>query len=119
VGGVVVGGGGGGGGGPPLSRSWPAGNPHRGQSHVSGIAASLAKLGTVSCRLQHQNETRTRGAASPRSASPIGPAPTRLPRIALPLLTAHPLPHGLLGHDPLNLGVREEIADLTATSVSG
>src|SRR3954452_5120062 len=25
-----------------------------------------------------------RGAASPRSASPIGPAPTRLPRIALP-----------------------------------
>src|SRR5450759_1174657 len=29
----------------------------------------------------------TRGAASPRSASPMGPAPTRLPRIALPLAT--------------------------------
>ncbi|GAA4952439.1 hypothetical protein GCM10023224_41500 [Streptomonospora halophila] len=28
-----------------------------------------------------------RGADSPRSASPIGPAPTRLPRIALPLPT--------------------------------
>src|SRR6478736_321242 len=27
----------------------------------------------------------TRGAESPRSASPIGPAPTRLPRMALPL----------------------------------
>src|SRR5690606_31711831 len=31
--------------------------------------------------------TRIRGAASPRSASPIGPAPTRLPRMALPLPT--------------------------------
>ncbi len=31
------------------------------------------------------------GAASPRSASPIGPAPTLLPRMALPLLTDHPL----------------------------
>src|SRR5689334_7309286 len=30
---------------------------------------------------------RRRGADSPRSASPIGPAPTRLPRIALPLAT--------------------------------
>src|SRR5699024_1645924 len=28
-----------------------------------------------------------RGAASPRSASPMGPAPTRLPRMALPLPT--------------------------------
>src|SRR6202042_34096 len=71
---------------------WPAGKPQRGQSHRSGIAASLAKLGTVSCLLAHQKEIRTRGAASPRSASPIGPAPTRLPRMALPLLTAHPLP---------------------------
>src|SRR5580704_14494141 len=68
------------------------------------MAASEAKLGMVSCRLQHQKETRTRGAASPRSASPIGPAPTRLPRMALPLLTAHPLLH-----DPLNPGVRDEI----------
>ena len=76
-----------------LASSWPAGSPHRGQSQSSGMAASLAKLGTVSCSLQHQKEIRTRGAASPRSASPIGPAPTRLPRIALPLLTAHPLPH--------------------------
>ena len=45
---------------------------------------SCAKLGRVSWPLEHQNETCTRGAASPRSASPIGPAPTRLPRIALP-----------------------------------
>jgi hypothetical protein len=34
--------------------------------------------------------------------------------MALPLLTAHPLPH-----DPLNPGVRDEIAGLTATAVSG
>src|SRR5215475_12261803 len=30
---------------------------------------------------------RNRGAESPRSASPMGPAPTRLPRMALPLAT--------------------------------
>src|SRR5512134_2155962 len=30
---------------------------------------------------------RKRGADSPRSASPMGPAPTRLPRIAFPLAT--------------------------------
>src|SRR3984885_9685060 len=70
-----------------FSWSWPAGKPHRGHSHWSGIAASDAKLGRVSCVFEHQNDTQTRGAASPRSASPIGPAPTRLPRIALPLLT--------------------------------
>src|SRR5674476_811526 len=29
----------------------------------------------------------TQGAVSPRSASPVGPAPTRLPRIALPVAT--------------------------------
>src|SRR6266702_2149514 len=55
------------------------------------MAASVAKLGRVSCLFAHQNETQTRGAASPRSASPIGPAPTLLPRMALPLLTDHPL----------------------------
>ncbi|CAM5303099.1 hypothetical protein SHIRM173S_05727 [Streptomyces hirsutus] len=70
-----------------FSRSWPAGKPQRGQSHVSGTCASLAKLGWVSCPLEHQKERRSRGADSPRSASPIGPAPTRLPRIALPLAT--------------------------------
>lgn len=70
-----------------LSRSCPAGKPQRGQSQVSGTCASLAKLGTVSCPLEHQKEMRRRGADSPRSASPIGPAPTRLPRIALPLAT--------------------------------
>src|ERR1700722_6209104 len=75
-----------------LAWSWPAGKPHRGHSHWSGIAASDAKLGRVSCPLEHQNDTHTRGAASPRSASPIGPAPTLLPRIALPLLTDRP-PH--------------------------
>src|ERR1700731_888640 len=51
------------------------------------MAASVAKLGRVSCLFAHQNDTQTRGAASPRSASPIGPAPTLLPRIVLPLLT--------------------------------
>ena len=65
----------------------PAGKPQRGQSQVSGTCASLAKLGCVSCPLEHQKEMRSRGADSPRSASPIGPAPTRLPRIALPLAT--------------------------------
>src|SRR5512139_2741340 len=45
---------------------------------------SSEKLGRVSCPLEHQNDTCTRGATSPRSASPIGPAPTREPRIALP-----------------------------------
>ena len=65
----------------------PAGKPQRGQSQVSGTCASLAKLGWVSCPLEHQKEMRRRGADSPRSASPIGPAPTRLPRIALPLAT--------------------------------
>src|SRR5260370_24626868 len=55
------------------------------------MAASVAKLGRVACLVAHQNDTQTRGAASPRSASPIGPAPTLLPRMALPLLTDHPL----------------------------
>src|SRR5215472_8565195 len=55
------------------------------------MAASVAKLGRVSWAFEHQNDTHTRGAASPRSASPMGPAPTLLPRIALPLLTDHPL----------------------------
>ena len=32
-----------------FASSWPAGRPQRGQSQVSGTAASLAKLGTVSC----------------------------------------------------------------------
>src|ERR1700760_1155260 len=71
--------------------SVPAGYPQRGHSQLSGTAASDAKLGRVSCRLAHQNEIPTRGADSPRSASPIGPAPTLLPRMALPLLTDHPL----------------------------
>src|SRR5271156_7131823 len=72
-----------------LCSFWPAGLPHRGHSQVSGMAASVAKLGRVSCLFVHQNDTQTRGADSPRSASPIGPAPTLLPRIALPLLTDH------------------------------
>src|SRR5258706_8197418 len=70
-----------------LSLSRPAGKPQRGQSQRSGIGASSANDGRVSCLLAHQNDTRLRGAASPRSASPIGPAPTRLPRIALPPAT--------------------------------
>src|SRR5580693_1919431 len=81
-----------------LASSWPAGTPHRGHSHCSGMAASVAKLGRVSCAFEHQNDTHTRGAASPRSASPIGPAPTLLPRIALPLLTDHPLSRDSSNH---------------------
>ena len=34
-----------------FSASCPAWNPQRGQSHVSGTATSVAKLGRVSCRL--------------------------------------------------------------------
>src|SRR5690349_21549483 len=41
-----------------------------------------------------------RGAASPRSASPIGPAPTRLPRMALPPATCAPDVSLLLRPDP-------------------
>src|SRR5690606_4831391 len=86
--------------------SWPAGRPHLGQSQSSGMGASLAKLGRVTCILAHQNGTRTRGAASPRSASPIGPAPTRLPRIALPLPTDELLarsPRARRGESPYSL----------------
>src|SRR3954451_10844928 len=48
------------------------------------MAASAANDGRVSWPLPHQKATRWRGAASPRSASPMGPAPTRLPRMAFP-----------------------------------
>ena len=51
------------------------------------LAGSVAKLGCVWWPLAHQKEIRTLGAESPRSASPIGPAPTLLPRIALPPAT--------------------------------
>ena len=37
-----------------VSRSRPAGSPHRGQSQVSGISASSAKLGRDSWLLAHQ-----------------------------------------------------------------
>ena len=47
----------------------------------------LAKAIRVSCPLAHQYGNRSRGADSPRSASPMGPAPTREPRMALPLAT--------------------------------
>ena len=76
-----------------FSWSCPAGNPQRGQSQVTGAsrAASSAKLGRVSWPLAHQYDTQIRGAVSPRSASPIGPAPTRDPLIALPLAIAYRL----------------------------
>ena len=48
---------------------------------------STAKVGLFSCPFAHQKAIRRRGAVSPRSASPIGPAPTRLPRMALPPAT--------------------------------
>src|SRR3954451_125881 len=67
-----------------LSESRLAGRPHRGQSQDSGICASTAKVTTDSWACAQKYTTVCRGAASPRSASPIGPAPTRLPRIALP-----------------------------------
>src|SRR5439155_22517561 len=67
--------------------SRPAGRPQRGQSQVSGSTASMANAGRTSCPLAQKNETRCLGADSPRSFSPIGPAPTLLPRIALPPAT--------------------------------
>src|ERR1700760_3832337 len=71
--------------------SRPAGKPQRGQSQVSGTTASIAKAGRTSWPLAQKKPTRCRGADSPRSFSPIGPAPTRLPRIALPPATLFPL----------------------------
>src|ERR1700754_2517322 len=73
-----------------FSPSRPAGSPQRGQSHESGISASEAKDGVVMCPLEQKYEMRERGAVSPRSDSPIGPAPTRVPRIALPPAMAKP-----------------------------
>jgi hypothetical protein len=52
---------------------------------------SSAKEGLVSCPFAHQYETLKRAIASPRSASPIGPAPTREPLIALPPAIIPPL----------------------------
>src|SRR6201994_4972436 len=69
-----------------LAWSWPAGKPHRGHSHWSGIAASDAKLGRVSCPLEHQNDTQTRGAAPPRTPPPPRPAAPPLPPHPVPLL---------------------------------
>src|SRR5690349_1446468 len=51
------------------------------------MPASDEKLGRVSWPLAHQYDTQKRGAISPRSDSPSGPAPTRDPRIALPPAT--------------------------------
>src|SRR4051794_35335791 len=44
----------------------------------------MAKVTTERCPCEQKYVTACRGAASPRSASPMGPAPTRLPRMALP-----------------------------------
>src|SRR4051794_5929645 len=52
---------------------------------------------------------RCRGADSPRSASPIGPAPTRLPRMALPPATVLPLAP-VLREQCLRFSVRGAIA---------
>src|SRR3954469_23389349 len=43
---------------------------------------------------------RSRGAVSPRSDSPIGPAPTRVPRIALPPAMAMCVSHPDLDEEP-------------------
>ena len=61
-----------------------------GSPRAPGPRRRLAKATRVSCPFAHQNGMRWRGAASPRSASPIGPAPTRVPRIALPPATSAP-----------------------------
>ena len=37
-----------------FASSWPAGRPHRGQSHIAGTAASAAKVCSVWCPLAHQ-----------------------------------------------------------------
>src|SRR5215207_10469676 len=83
--GSILGGGGG------LVESRLEGRPQRGHSQLSGICASAAKAGRVSCPCAQKYDTTSRGAASPRSASPMGPAPTRLPRMALPPATFTPL----------------------------
>src|SRR5215218_8059577 len=44
----------------------------------------MAKVTTERCPCEQKYVTACRGAASPRSASPMGPAPTRDPRIAFP-----------------------------------
>ena len=67
------------------------GLPHRGHSQVSGIAASVAKLGRVSCLFAHPNDARDTRRGLAALGHPMGPAPTLLPRMALPLLTDHPL----------------------------
>src|SRR5918993_796125 len=59
-----------------------AGMPQRGQSHEAGTSASVENCSTVSWSRLQKYVTDWRGAASPRSASPMGPAPMRLPRIA-------------------------------------
>ena len=46
-----------------------------------------ANIGAVSRPCAQTKLMRSRGAASPRRASPIGPAPTRPPRMALPPAT--------------------------------
>ncbi len=56
--------------------------PQRGQSHDSGTSASIAKLSSVVWSCEQKYEIACRGAASPRSASPMGPEPIRLPRMA-------------------------------------
>src|SRR3954453_18890639 len=52
------------------------------------MSASTANDGRVSWPLEHQNEITVRAALSPRSDSPMGPEPTREPRIALPVAIA-------------------------------
>src|SRR3954453_2847650 len=80
------------GGGGGLSESRLAGSPQRGQSQESGTCASTANVITDSCSWAQKYTTLCRGADSPRSASPIGPAPTRLPRMAFPPPATLPAP---------------------------
>ena len=56
--------------------------PHLGQSHSTGTSASTEKLSVIEWSFAQKYVMAWRGAASPRSASPMGPEPMRLPRMA-------------------------------------
>lgn len=74
---VVVGGG--------LSWSRPAGWPQCGQSQSSGISAWTAKLSVHRWRWEQKKSTWIRSSDKPRSLSPLGPPPMRVPRCRPPL----------------------------------
>src|ERR1039457_6839797 len=72
----------------------PEGDPYPGRCLATFRRRHRARASAAGTRgdvvFAPQRGGRARGAASPPSPSPRGPAPTRLPRMALPLLIAHP-----------------------------